>query len=420
MEGVDLIVELSDTVASLSSDRGSGFAMRAVRGDGATPSLPRYALGLMAAPTWSAPRFELRLSRLGADGIPTLARRLRMKALYAEAGGALDETAVGSYVFAATAGDAEASLGGIPSKPDGATRVAQWNVASSRFTEDAPGFAAFLAAIEPDVVLLDELPGEVTAEALSAFFGLEPLRTLGSWTFVLGESGGRQRAAVAARDRAAGPTEWLVDVPNDERARRAFQEAHDMVSDETLRRILAADLEGGVSVAAAWIEVSGRPTLFVATDLQAGGWSGSLQDQLRTLHAATINERVRLELDRSGAPAVIGGDLNAVGSRAPLFTLIRGLDADGTDLVPADARRVGERTYATWRNPNDRFAPGRLDFLLVPDAALTVVGAFAVAPEDRDDGRLGRDGLEPDRRLSDHVPVVADLVAATGTRGNDP
>jgi endonuclease/exonuclease/phosphatase family metal-dependent hydrolase len=411
MTGVDLVVDLS--ASDDPEARGSGFALRAIDDAGESREVERYALGLMAAPTWSAPRFELRLTRLGGDGVAPLGGSIRIKAVYEELGLTRDDTAVGSYVFASrpSAAPSHPRLV-IPPKSDGAVRVAQWNVAVDRFASGPAGFAAVLAEGAPDVVLLDELPGNVTAEELTEFFDQEPLRRLGSWSFVLGETGGVQRAAVAARDREVRPAAALAAVPYPDAAVAMLVDMSIRAPAGQPRRYFESEAGRGVSAAGAWVDVGGRPTLFVVVDLQSGGWDGSPQDQLRTLQGSVVRARVLAELGESTAPLVIGGDFNLVGSRQPLFQLSRGLDVDGSDLVPADARRLGERTYATWRNPRDRFTPGRLDFILVSDAALTTTGAFVLAPEDLDDAALERLGLDRSgiyRSLSDHVPLFADV-----------
>jgi len=335
-----------------------------------------------------------------------------MKAVYQEGGVTRDDTAVGSYVFASRPSAPSHPPLEIPPKADGAVRVAQWNVAVDRFATNPAGFAALLAEGAPDVVLLDELPGDVTAEELTAFFDQEPLHRLGSWSFVLGETGIVQRAAVAARDRDVRPAGAFSAVPYPDAAVALLARLSAQAPAGPSRRYFEAEAGRGVSTAGAWVDVAGRPTLFVVVDLQSGGWDGSLQDQLRTLQGSVVRERVLTELGESTAPLVIGGDFNLVGSRQPLFQLSRGLDVDGSDLVPADARRLGERTFATWRNPRDRFTPGRLDFVLVSDAALVSTGAFVLAPEDLDDAaleRLGLDRVGLYRSLSDHVPLFADV-----------
>jgi endonuclease/exonuclease/phosphatase family metal-dependent hydrolase len=274
--------------------------------------------------------------------------------------------------------------------------------------------ARVLAALEADVLLLDEIDGTASRDAIASFFTLEPLSRLGPWDFVLGETGGRQRALVAARGRAIRPAETMARLPYPPGSLERLWNSFPAASPTFGLAPVALEEERGISAAAAWVDTGSGEALFVAVDLQAAGWSGSPQDRLRTLQAETIRSHVARELALNGGPApvVIGGDLNLVGSRAPLFALVRGLDVDGSDLVPADARRLGERTYATWRNAPDLFPPGRLDFLLIPDAAVVTATAFVFTTEDLDDDALSRLDFTHDlsSQLSDHLIVVADLL----------
>jgi hypothetical protein len=409
MDGVDLVVDLSDMEGVVTREHGAGFALRAVDSGRASRPLPRGTLDLMAAPTWSAPRFELRLARSDRNGMATFGRRFRMSAVYAEGGEPLDETEVGSYTFRSTEGELPpADVGARLDRRPGTVRVVQWNVAVDMFTRHAEDFARILAVLDPDVVLLDELPRDVTDDRLRDFFALEPLDRLGAWGFSLGLTGGVQRAAVAARDRSIEVPGPLTSVPYSDGALAGLAQS---VADEVMLGLLEREVERGISAAAAWVEVDGAWVLFVSADLQSGGWSGSPRDRLRTIQADVLRARIGETLLARPTPVVVGGDLNLVGSRAPLFALVRGLDIDGSDLAPIDAERLGERTYATWRNPSDRFTPGRLDFLLVSDVALEVVNSFVFATEDLDDATLEALGLERDvmGRISDHLVIVADL-----------
>jgi hypothetical protein len=290
----------------------------------------------------------------------------------------------------------------------GAYRVTTWNVASGSFDRHGEDFARILGALEPDVVLLDELPGDISVEALEAFFQSPPLAALGNWHVVLGATGGVQRAAVAARGYELVPAEALTSLRYPEGSLERLAGGENAADAEDF---LSTESDRGISAAGAWVTLDERRVLFVAADLQSGGWPGSLRDRLRTLQATIIRAGAAEELLRSPGPLVVGGDLNLVASRTPLFALARRLDADGSDLVPVDAVRLGERTLATWRNPRDLFAPGRLDFLLVPDAAMTVANSFVFTTEDLDDATLLRLGLdrESGSRISDHLAVVADL-----------
>ena len=421
MDSVDLVIELSQTDAPLVSGRGSGFALKAVNGDGTTGEAVRYALGVTVAPSWAASRVELRVSRLGGAGLPALGAELRLKAVYVENGGVADETEIGSYTFSTASTEATPTrTDDRLAKSEGSIRVAQWNVSDESFSANSESFARVLAAIVPDVLLLDEVPGVVTLEALTAFFALESLGSLGTWQFVLGEAGGRQRTVVAARNRGVRPAESMRRVRYPDRAvetlRATIAPRLDSVFEieaerEVFNELLGLEAERNLSATGAWVDVDGQDVLFVPVDLQSAGWIGSPRDQLRILQARTIRDHIVAQNERSGQPVVIGGDLNLVGSREPLLALIQGLDVDGSDLTPVDAPRIGERTLVTWRNPGAPFAPGRLDFLLIPDASATVTNSFVFGTEDLDPETLRRLALERElsASLADHLVVAVDL-----------
>jgi hypothetical protein len=382
--------------------------MRAVSATGTADAIARHSLGLTALPTSSAPRFEVRLSRRGAPGVAPFGPRLRLAVVYAEEGRELDRTTIGSYAFRTPMGEpTPVTSQSRLAKAPGSLRIVQWNVAWQRFPRQAADFARVLAALEPDVILLDELPGDGDPAEIAGVFASEPLAGLGTWRFVLGESGGIQRALVAAKDREIRPANPLLRVDYPEGALETLM----ALAPEDQRAARERETRGGVPVAGAWVDVDGQEVLFVAMDLVSRGWLGSPRDVQRTMQATRVREQIVLARGDSGAPVVIAGDLNLVGSREPLFALVRGLDIDGSSLVPVDAERLGERSITTWRGPEDVFSPGRLDYVLVPDAAISVLNSFVFATEDLDDITLERLGLERDlsMRLSDHLVSVVDL-----------
>ena len=407
MHGVDIGLDVSQRRRPLVAGRGSGFSLSAFGGDDGLVGVTSHALRVTVAPTWSASRFELRMSRLGGSGFRALGGRIRLKAVYVEGEDVADETEVGVYEFrTAPSVPAPGVAGRRLARTEGSVRVAQWNVAGRSFAANPESFARILGALAPDVVLMDEAPPSITPESMETFFNLPPLRTLGEWRFVLGRTGGRQRTVVAARERGIRPAETMQTLHYP--AGVLDELGHGLPED--FGRLLEAEQERGLSATGAWVDVGGTEVLFVPVDLQSAGWAGSPHDRLRDLQARTLRDRVLVELGGASAPVVIGGDLNLVGSPRPLGTLIEGLDTDGSDLHPVDARRLGERTYATWRNAEGLFAPGRLDFLLVPDAAVEVDNAFVFATEDLNRETLNRLGLaQAESRVSDHLPVVADL-----------
>jgi endonuclease/exonuclease/phosphatase family metal-dependent hydrolase len=127
---------------------------------------------------------------------------------------------------------------------------------------------------------------------------------------------------------------------------------------------------------------------------------------------------------------VVTGDLNIVGSFQPVETLLAGDIQDeakyGADFVPdwdgtplADARPLHNLTGTddwTWRNDNDRFPPGRLDFVLYTDSVFEVVQAFALDTTAMTEEDLRAAELEKfdvcvdnEGKHYDHIPLVVDF-----------
>ena len=78
------------------------------------------------------------------------------------------------------------------------------------------------------------------------------------------------------------------------------------------------------------------------------GSAGSNEDLIRYAEAGAINAAfaeavtdVRGTLGRDIDAAIIGGDLNLVGTRGPLDILRTGLASDGSDFEPASTGVIG-------------------------------------------------------------------------------
>lgn len=424
MSGVDLMLELSHVADPEANERGQGFALRAVDESGLGPATTSYELDVVVAPTWSATRFEMRVSRAGSTdpALPRIGGRLRIGAVYVERGAILDRTTVAEYDATASPSTSDEARRDVPdprprsaeerlARPTGTTRVAQMNVSGQSFDRRMDDFARAFAAVDPDILLLDELSGDIEESALRDFFDLPPLKALGTWSFVLGASGGRQRAAVATRTGRVRAAEAVRDV------RYAPGAIDDLKrsAPEAFRPALDREESGGLSAVAGWVSLGEREVLFAAVDLQSQGWIDSAFDRLRTLQAETLRDHILREVEGhdggSVPPIVIGGDLNMVGSRAPLQALSIGLPAAGEVLEALRTERLGDRTLSTWRNPGAPFAPGRLDFILVSPSSIEAQNVFVFATNDHSADVLQRLGLERDLslQLSDHLIVVADL-----------
>lgn len=412
MDGVDFVVGLSPANPAFPGTPGGGFRIGVPGEKEAGPSRSAYDLDVAAAPTAASNRYELRIARGGADdGFGVLGDAVRLKLLHRPAGTVADETEVVRYVFSTAPGPAPTapSIEPVLRPVEGSFRVAHLNVAGERFVDPAD-HAALLAAVRPDVILLDEVHGGVTEAFLVDFFRRPALAALGEWSFHLGETGGRQRTVVAARGAEVRPAEALRRVEYAPGSLEPLAEG----MPESVSRLVELEKQRDMSATGAWVRVGGSDVLFVPIDFQSGGAAGGPQDRLRMLQARTLKAHIIRELDArtEPAPVVIGGDINLVGSVDPLMILSSGMDVDGSALSTTEAHRLGEASYFTWRAVDGGdYAPGRLDYTLYSDAALVQVGGFAFATDDLSDEQLAELGVPRDlsARTSDHLVVVTDL-----------
>ena len=127
---------------------------------------------------------------------------------------------------------------------------------------------------------------------------------------------------------------------------------------------------------------------------------------------------------------IVCGDLNIVGGFQPVQTLIDGdivdettygddfsPDADGTAMTDAHPLHniVGPDDY-TWRNDNDKWAPGRLDYIVYSDSVLPAVKKFILDTTLMSDAGLKAAGLQRldvavdnEGKEIDHYPLVIDF-----------
>jgi len=422
VEGADLVVVLS-RLWGQGGSRGAGVGIRRL-GRGDPESVESAAsVGLLVAPTHSSDRFEVRLDRRAlADwsGIETpvagdsIAARLRFLALDSVA----DETDTFHYRLATSPGADPPPLpaSAVVSTP-GALRVVAWNVADGGFRDRTEPFARVLAALSPDVVLLDEVHADVTMADLERFGDRLAQRSGPEWRWWLAQGGGRQRTVVGTRGLEVQGDPSLVRIAHEpgvlERWLQRVGNEPEYPGMPPPSMLARAEGEGGLSATGAWVAWDGLEILFVPVDLQSAGYDGSPRDRLRELQARTLNRALEAALaDRAGAGLVVGGDLNLVGSARPLAELRRGLGVGGSELDVARVERLRGRSLATWRglDPRDPFSPGRLDYALYRGGVLSLERAFIFDAEDLSAEALELLGIHAsDSRASDHLPLVADF-----------
>jgi endonuclease/exonuclease/phosphatase family metal-dependent hydrolase len=126
-----------------------------------------------------------------------------------------------------------------------------------------------------------------------------------------------------------------------------------------------------------------------------------------------------------GTPIAVTGDMNFVGFRQQVATLLTGdiqneathgadhppdWDVSAmTDLLP---RHTAAREAYTWRNDGGSFPPGRLDYMVYTDSAMAVGNHFLLWTPTMAPAELTAAGLfaSDTADAADHVPVVVDLI----------
>ncbi len=292
--GIDAVIDLSRTKPGPPGTRGAGASLRVPDGTASTQGLGAHRnahdVGLLLLPTWSSTRFEMRLARAGAaDGFARLGERVRLQFVFEDQGTVFSRTDAAQYTMQTKRGadPFTRATQEIPARATGSVRIAQWNVAGDRFRTPAR-HAKLLGAVQPDVVMLDEVYENVSDSSLAAFFAEPALARLGQWRWVRSGSGGRQKTVVATHDRAirAAASMAVVDfAPGSLDSLRAIVPA-------AFRASLDVEERDQIPATGAWVDMGGIDVLFVPVDLRSAGYHGSPHDAVRMLQVRTIRARV--------------------------------------------------------------------------------------------------------------------------------
>ena len=332
MPGVDWNVDLSHRPEG--SELGAGMRVFPVSADGPLDGISGYPIDLMASPTHSATRFEVRLGRTrvlpGLDATSFIGKSVTLTLTFEDAQGRTDRTEPVHYEFVTEAVYGPRLKDNRFVHPtEGVTRLVTWNVSGQSFYDHPDAFARVLGGLDPHVIVLDELPGSIQSHELEAFFQRDELTRLGEWALALGTSGGRQKTVVAST-LPLEPEPLLLNVPYPaDSLRRLASET----PDSTWTAHLEREGEVGLSAAGAWVEIAGVPTLVVGADLQSRGHDGSPFDRLREVQASALLEPTRealasrpTALGGASPGLIVAGDFNLVGSPQPARAIDGGLD----------------------------------------------------------------------------------------------
>ncbi len=404
VDGVDVIIELSPASDRFPDRPGRGVGLRSTTyehdpDDETSQRLSPYDISFAMAPTYASRDFEFRIERgVNLPDTPTLLRgdSFRGQLVFTNVGGSvLDATDVFAYELTDVS-PRQLRQEYDPLARSDATdfRIVSWNAEHGSLVPNPGPFARVLSALQPDIVLWQELTDKNSASQISAWMNehvaSDELNTEARWHVVFAEGGGPLRTAVASRHQIDS-VKALAVLPYRDRPDRQ------------------------VRVAGAAVTISGKRLLVVSVHLKCCGAMDTREDRQRMTEVRMINNAVRNAIADGDFDGVIfGGDLNLVGERIPKIMLAHGLDY-GDSLVAVNAMQLSRASNATWSEPRSPFTPGRLDWLLYSASSMTVDRGFVLDVTDLTPKWLDRHNLLFSDTLSasDHFPVVADLVWAT-------
>ncbi len=407
LDGVDLIFDFPIPNAKSPGTPGAGVRLRSKK-----ERLNPYSLGVVLAPVHSGDHLELRFDRRGPLGTTPpifLASTFRAKLVAVDLEGKLvDETPAFTYRLKPTnATSRHTSNGKNPiARAEGADlRVLCWNVARNNLFERSKAFGRILAALRPDVIILDEVSDKGSLEQVRAIITEAFLSD--DWNVYMGPGGDDQRTVIATRATLEGapalsPVLWPAGTAEELAQLRGGPDAL-----EQARSWLKSSVPAGGAV----VTLASRKLLAAGVDLHCCGGHQTVEDRRRMIEARAVNAAAAVTAAGSKIDAtIIAGDFNLVGDPVVLTITADGLD-NGQPLKRARALQLDGLTDATWANPEEPFVPGRLDHILYSASSLQLLRAFVFESSDLSGRWLAYNGLsaEDSRGASDHMPVVADF-----------
>ena len=271
-------------------------------------------------------------------------------------------------------------------------RVMNYNVLNDGLTN--PGrqeyFTRILQAVQPDVIGFNELWNSTASQVQTLLDNILPLQNGGNWNTVKLDNGNVTASRYPiVQSWLAFPgsriTASLIDLPAEFEKDIMVINAHYSCCGANENRQQQAD----------------ATVAFILDAKNSGGI---------------------IDLPEN-TPFVLVGDLNLVGFRQQLTTLVTGEivntqlfgdggppDWDETDLEDIIAQQTDKRTAYTWRNDFSSFPPGRLDFQIYSNSVMNMEKAFVIQTEVMSLVRLAQYGLQQfdTRDASDHLPKITD------------
>ncbi len=310
------------------SPTGKGYGVSCKKGnDWISP----YEAGIVFAPTTAATNFELRVNKPDA----TQAKK--------------------TFTF-------------VPTR-NSDLRVVSWNVKFGNLLKDKDRSARLLKALQPNILLLQELDGNDSPEELNLFLQ----KTLGGV--------------------------WKTDMSS----------VHGTKPHHQLRSAVSTSLDAtnmteikGVKAVCCNINIKEKPIHIISLHLRCCGGPTGEAEQRRQEEAAIIRATIENTISSRW---VIAGDWNLVGTTKPLEIV------KTNQFATVNAYQPDGLLNATWSDTASSFTPGRLDWMLYSPKSLELLNCFVLDTLDvNNDILMANDLLAEDTaELSDHLPLVADF-----------
>ncbi|MDT8323791.1 MAG: endonuclease/exonuclease/phosphatase family protein [Bacteroidota bacterium] len=365
-----------------------------LRVGGSTRSIDHADIGLYPAPTYSSTDFEIALRRdVIFDGRPLYsADSLRVALAVIEANGdRIPDTGGAAYGL-----DGE----GLPAPPETmigepraeGVRLLTWNTLQDGLidAQRQPAFARVLRAVQPDIMCFQESFDGSAGQVLLFVRSVIDPPTGRAWRTLKLDQGNVLITHLDVEES------WVLQ--------NNYRETASLLSTPSGRKMLlinchfrccSADLE---------------------RQQEADGVIRFIRDAKTPGGEITLDE---------GTPIVLTGDLNLVGDRLQIETLLTGdiadntrygpdekPDWDGGDMALCVSRHPRSRIAHTWRNPRSSYAPSILDYIIYTGSSMSVMHDMVINTADMSAAQLQQYALESDdcETASDHLPRFADLL----------
>ena len=362
---------------------------------GSSYTVEHADVGLMIGPTVSNNEFEVAFRR---DAIPAGGQALFSGANIRFILRDMDSGDVapnsGSVAYTFTAGTITTPSQGLDRDDPVHIRIATWNVQSDGLFDGGSAEQAqnrMLDAMDPDVLVINEVWSHNASEVRNKIEQHLPSGPGEDWYAVMRDAGN----VIVSRYPIL--QSWEVNPGY---------------------RVTAALLDLGA--------VSDKDLLLIGNH-----WRCCTADQDRQNEADSVIGFLRdaktaggIITMPEGTPFVLCGDLNLVGWRQQLDTVIAGdiqdegtygadaaPDWDGSDFTHPLSRHPDARASYTWRNDYSTYYPGVLDYIMYTDSVLDIHNHFVLETRTMTPANLAAHGLQQydTTDASDHAPRVADF-----------